>query len=294
MAQAEPQSRSGRRREHQPRGAAAKILVLLVAAAAMIAVPGCGLGAETTPEEVVAPIAAAADPETSPPPSPREVEVVVDPSQSVPRHYLRASLRALATAVREIPEPLPKDGASAWRQEVSITVRPVSADAYSPAARLVTGTIRAVPEISSLPEETDADLTAAAVEVGEQREAAEQALEGAVRDAEDLAAEIAALDPPVTGCSDVIGGISASAESFTGDDRRLVVISDLSQACDPNVGGSLEGTKILVVHICEEAARCYAQRAAWRERLGARGADPPRFVRVENLTSSLIDFVAGG
>ncbi len=272
------------------RQAAATILAV---AAFAIGVLGCGLGGEGPGEEATSSTVAAKVDKTAPPPE-RQVEIVLDPSGSVPRHYLTASLKALADAVRAIPKPLPPTGSSLARPAVSITVRAVAADSYSPTGRLLSGTVGGVPEIAALPDDADADLTAAAVEVAEQRRRAERAEVETEADAESLAGQIDSLDPPVTGCSDIAGAISASAQSFTSSDRRLVMVTDLAQHCSANAAGSLRGAQVQIVHICTAADRCRAQEALWRRRLTERGAAAVRFIRFENLYPTIRSLVAGG
>jgi hypothetical protein len=269
--------------------------MLLVIAVLAIGLLGCGLGAEAPGEEGSASTPVAAKVKAGEPPPERQVEVVVDPSESVPRHYLGASLKALAAAVLAIPQPLPTSGPSPARPAVSITVRAVAPDSYSPTGRLLSGEIREVPEIAPLPEDPDADLTAAVVEVDKQRERAERAADETEAEAGALADQIAALDPPTTSCSDVAGAASAAAQSFTSEDRRLVMITDLDQShhCPANVAGSLQGVRVAAIHICTDAARCQAQQAFWRRLLTNRGAASVQFVRIENMRPTLRSFVAG-
>jgi hypothetical protein len=289
-----PQGNAGASRPDANTARQAAATILAVAALA-IGVFGCGLGSEAPGEEAASSAVAAKVNKAAPPPE-RQVEAVLDPSGSVPRHYLTASLKALADAVRAIPKPLPPTGSSPARPAVAITVRAVATDSYSPAGRLLSGTVKEVPEIAALPDDANADLTGAVVEVAKQREKAERAEEEAEAEAEALADRITALDPPVTTCSDVVGAASASAQSFTSSDRRLVMVTDLSQShhCPANAAGTLRGVRVVTVHICTTAARCQAQEALWRRRLTDRGATSVRFTRFENLYPTMRSLVAGG
>lgn len=294
MAQAGPQGKAGTS-HHLAIDGKATIATLLACAVLAAGIAGCGVGGDAAGEETASLAPAAAEVKPDAPPPERQVEVIIDPSESVPRHYLSASLKALAAAVLAIPKPLPPTGSSPARPAVSITVRGVAADSYSPTGRLLSGTVREVPEIAPLPEDTDADLTAAVVEVAQQRERAERAAEKAEAEAQSLADRIAALDPPTSTCSDVAGGASAAAQSFTSADRRLVMATDFSQShhCPANVAGSLRGVRVAAIHICTLAARCRTQQEFWRELLTSRGATSIRFVRIENMAATLRSFIAG-
>jgi hypothetical protein len=280
-----PVGRTGR-----PKSIAAWIATLLVT----LVFAACGLGTAPTEDETLSPVGAVPAPQPAPLPPERQVIAIVDPSGSVPRPYLRESLAALANAVRSLPKPLPPTGSSPPQAALSISVRVVSGAAYSPAAQLLAGKVHAVPGVADLPDDVDADLTEAITAIGEQRQTATKSLAEARADAADLAQRISTLDPPVADESDIVGAVSAAAESFTSTDRRLVIAgSDLAQNGRANVAGSLRGVHVFIVHLCDDAARCQAQKATWRQRLSARGARSLRFARIENAFPSLRSFVGG-
>lgn len=257
-----------------------------------LGVLGCGASPEAPSDATPVTVARGSRSAPAPPP-PRAVGSVVDPTGSFGHDRFLATTRALASAVRRVPRPLMRDGDPGQRA-VALHVRSVVLGAYSPTGELAAGTIHAIPGIEPLKADANGDFTAGAVDQGEQQTAAAAALRQAKTDATTLADEIDQITVSRTKCSDIFGGISAAAESLTGEDRWLLVVSDLLQSCRRrNVAGSLAGVQVVVVHLCRDARVCAAQRHEFEERLGAMGATDPRFMRFEQFQEALRTVLEG-
>lgn len=225
------------------------------------------------------------------PPPARDVQAVVDPSGSVERTLFAQSVKALADAVRTLPHTVPARAESTGQPSVHVGVRAIDGEAYAPDGLLTEGQIEAIPAVAAVPDASDGDITPAVIAIGRQRKAARAAYASASAAATRLAAQITRLDPPVAGCSDVWGAVSAAAQSFTALDRRLIVVSDMAVHCRSNMAGSLGGAHVLIVHICRTAAVCDDQERYWQRALKDRGAANVEFVRFERMRERIRTYV---
>jgi hypothetical protein len=219
--------------------------------------------------------------------------VIVDPTGS-DREYFDAGRDDLAAAIRGWPQLVAPAGSTRAEPQLRIAVREVGNASYSPGAQLLAGSIPAIPGVLPLPSHLSGDLTGRIEAINQERAARAAALKAVRADALSLSNQIEHLNPPLPSCSNVWGAVSAASQLFDSTDRRLLVISDLGQNCHTQMAGSLDGVKILVVHICSTASTCLQQQTVWRAGLASRGASSINFDRLEVAKQAIETFISSG
>lgn len=222
-----------------------------------------------------------------------ETTFIVDPSNSFDLRDLQLGLDAVASALRAFPVDLPESGAFEGRPGLKVTLRTISGESYRPESLKVSGEVSSIPVIDELKiDGTDDEVIQSSINVEAQHKAAVAAVADARKELHRLADQVENLQLPRSGCSDVQGAISAAAESFRGDSRTLVVISDMDQHCQGNSSGSLAEVDVLIVLVCDDASACDARMREWEPHLSE--ARRVEFVRLENAAQAIHGFIAEG
>jgi hypothetical protein len=263
-----------------------RLVIVLVTGTLVVLTPGCSLlfGHPERPRPTAA--------QEPPPPAQtmpnEELGACEDISSSVPPQDVAESIQALSRLVRGWPGPIPSGGASPPRPGLTITVRSIAADSFSPQGILAQGAVQGVPSVIGAGDPASSGFPTWHRAYLSQLAAAKAAAQRAQDQARSLAVRIGRLRPPVAYVSGIWPCVSAEAESFSGSGARvLLVVSDLKQTGPAAATGSLKGVRVLVAHICDAVASCEREETSWRAGLRRRGATDIRIVRFENLASAL-------
>jgi hypothetical protein len=216
----------------------------------------------------------------------------VDVSSSFPRPLLRKTMSVLADLALNWPAPPSEtDGSEPW-PGLHLTIRAIGTDVYGVGGALIDEpTIPGIPSVIGPGDPTSPGFVQWNRARGDQLQAARDAFERANEAAETLSASIRELDPPEAMTSGVWDCISALGELQV---DRVIVISDFLQRGEPQIAGSLEGTAVLGVIVCDTVRRCDAETTRWTADLLGRGASEVVFVRFERLEGAMAPFVRGG
>jgi hypothetical protein len=92
--------------------------------------------------------------------------------------------------------------------------------------------------------------------------------------------------------SEIVGCVSALAETVPQGPRSFILASDLEENEPPQITGDLHGTRILVIQPCDgTAASCAALQTSWRALFANQGATDITFIRPEDAAQVLPTFM---
>lgn len=226
--------------------------------------------------------------------APKQLQVVIDTSASLPMTYNLRALDAIADVVKAWPKPLPPAGGSPPYGGLTIQVRGVSGVSYAPESVLGSWRVGGIPGVDVLPVAVTPDFTQRVIAHKRQRTAAQAAYKNSRTQAHRVAMALRRLRPKTTYVSEIHGAVSAAAQSFSPrGGRKLLLISDLEQNRAPQIAGSLKDVHMLIVHICRKAASCRSHQASWDRELRRRGVLTVAFIRIERLDAEIETFLRG-
>ncbi len=96
--------------------------------------------------------------------------------------------------------------------------------------------------------------------------------------------------------SEILGCVTAVAQTLPAGRRSIVLFSDLRQNEPPQGAHDLASTRLLVVQACDSGneGACSSLRSNWRRALKAEGAVSVTFIRPEDAAADVPTFLKGG